>query len=159
MQTRTLAVVVPGRSEFDRVLSSMMLHHLDDDVKAVAAAEIHYALRPGGTLHIVDLGGPMTAHDGFMARRMLRSPHIVGSLGDARACALVTAPPISGDIVLRNIAGCQTLSRRSSTDQAPHSTMELGARPKPGNAIGHEWLCVRACTPSSAVGQIAGNTP
>jgi ubiquinone/menaquinone biosynthesis C-methylase UbiE len=69
--------------EFDRVLSSMMLHHLDDDTKAGAAAEIHRVLRPGGTLHIVDIGGPMTAHDGFMARRMLRSPHIVGSLGDA----------------------------------------------------------------------------
>ena len=37
--------------------------------------------------------------------------------------------------------------------------MELGARPKPGNAIGHEWLCVPACSPSSAVGQIAGKTP
>jgi SAM-dependent methyltransferase len=61
----------------------MMLHHLDDEVKAGAAAEIHRVLRPGGTLHIVDVGGPMTAHDGIMARRMLRSPHIVGSLGDA----------------------------------------------------------------------------
>ena len=69
--------------EFDRVLSSMMLHHLDDDVKVAAAAEMHRVLRPGGTLHIVDIGGPMTAHDGFMARRMLRSPHIAGSLGDA----------------------------------------------------------------------------
>jgi ubiquinone/menaquinone biosynthesis C-methylase UbiE len=69
--------------EFDRVLSSMMLHHLDDDVKAGAVAEIHRVLRPGGTLHIVDIGGPMTASDGLMARRMLRSPHIVGSLGDA----------------------------------------------------------------------------
>jgi ubiquinone/menaquinone biosynthesis C-methylase UbiE len=69
--------------EFDRVLSSMMLHHLDDDVKAAAAVEIHRVLRPGGILHIVDIGGPMTARDGFMARRMLRSPHIVGSLGDA----------------------------------------------------------------------------
>jgi len=69
--------------EFDRVLSSMMLHHLDDDVQAGAAAEIHRVLRPGGTLHIVYVGGPMTAHDGFAARRMLRSPHISGSLGDA----------------------------------------------------------------------------
>jgi ubiquinone/menaquinone biosynthesis C-methylase UbiE len=69
--------------QFDRALSSMMLHHLDDDVKAGAAAEIHRVLRPGGTLHILDVGGPMSAHDGFMARRMLRSPHIAGNLGDA----------------------------------------------------------------------------
>ncbi len=72
-----------GEGEFDRVLSSMMLHHLDDDVKAGAAAEIHRVLRPGGTLHIVDIGGNMTAHDGFMARRMLHNPHAAGNLGDA----------------------------------------------------------------------------
>jgi ubiquinone/menaquinone biosynthesis C-methylase UbiE len=69
--------------EFDRVLSSMMLHHLDDDVKAAAAAEIHRVLRPGGVLHIVDIGGPVTASDDLMARRMLPSPHIAGNLGDA----------------------------------------------------------------------------
>jgi ubiquinone/menaquinone biosynthesis C-methylase UbiE len=61
----------------------MMLHHLDDDLKAAAAVEMYRVLRPGGVLHIVDMGGPMTASDGFMARRMLRNPHIVGSLGDA----------------------------------------------------------------------------
>ncbi len=69
--------------EFDRVLSSMMLHHLADEVKAATAAEIHRVLRPGGQLHILDIGGPMTASDGVMARRMLRNPHIVGNLGDA----------------------------------------------------------------------------
>jgi ubiquinone/menaquinone biosynthesis C-methylase UbiE len=68
---------------FDRVLSSMMLHHLDDDVKAAAAAEMFRVLRPGGVAHIVDMGGPMTAQDGYAARRMLRNPHIAGSLGDA----------------------------------------------------------------------------
>jgi len=52
-------------------------------VKAATAAEIHRVLRPGGTLHIVDIGGPMTANDGLVARRMLRNPHIAGSLGDA----------------------------------------------------------------------------
>jgi ubiquinone/menaquinone biosynthesis C-methylase UbiE len=69
--------------EFDRVLSSMMLHHLDDDVKAGAAAEIHRVLRPGGTLHIVDIGGHTTAHDGLAARWMKDSPHAAGNRGDA----------------------------------------------------------------------------
>jgi ubiquinone/menaquinone biosynthesis C-methylase UbiE len=76
--------------EFDRVLSSMMLHHLDYDMKAGAAAEIHRVLRPGGVLHIVDIGGPVTASDGLMARRMLRSPHAAGNLGDTIPRLLTT---------------------------------------------------------------------
>jgi ubiquinone/menaquinone biosynthesis C-methylase UbiE len=72
-----------GDGEFDRALSSMMLHHLDDDVKAAAAAELHRVLRPGGTLHIVDIGGQMAANDGLVARFMMRNPHAAGNLGDA----------------------------------------------------------------------------
>ena len=68
---------------FDRVLSSMMLHHLDDATKAATAAEVFRVLRPGGRLHVLDVGGHMTAGDGFAARRMLRSIHAAGNLGDA----------------------------------------------------------------------------
>ncbi|ORV14761.1 class I SAM-dependent methyltransferase [Mycobacterium celatum] len=70
-------------AEFDRVLSSMMLHHLPDDAKAAAAAEVFRVLRPGGRLHLVDIGGDMTARDGLAARRMLRNRHMAGNLGDA----------------------------------------------------------------------------
>lgn len=69
--------------EFDRVLSSMMLHHLDGDTKVAAAAEIARVLRPGGRLHLVDVGGDMTRQDGLAARYMLRSHHVSGNLGDA----------------------------------------------------------------------------
>jgi ubiquinone/menaquinone biosynthesis C-methylase UbiE len=69
--------------EFDRVLSSMMLHHLDSDAKPAAAAEIFRVLRPGGRLHLVDLGGNMTADDGLAARLVRHSPHAAGNLGDA----------------------------------------------------------------------------
>jgi ubiquinone/menaquinone biosynthesis C-methylase UbiE len=68
---------------FDRVLSSMMLHHLDSDAKTAAAAEIFRVLRPGGRLHLVDMGGNMTAHDGLAARLVMRSHHAADNLGDA----------------------------------------------------------------------------
>jgi ubiquinone/menaquinone biosynthesis C-methylase UbiE len=69
--------------EFDRVLSSMMLHHLDDDAKTAAAAEVFRVLRVGGRLHLVDIGGDMTAGDGLAARLVMRSHHAAGNLGDA----------------------------------------------------------------------------
>jgi ubiquinone/menaquinone biosynthesis C-methylase UbiE len=89
---RAYAQALPfADGEFDRVLSSMMLHHLDDDVKAGAAAEIHRVLRPRGTLHIVDIGGPMTVHHGLAARWMKDNPHAAGNLGDAIPRLLTTA--------------------------------------------------------------------
>jgi ubiquinone/menaquinone biosynthesis C-methylase UbiE len=69
--------------EFDRVLSSMMLHHVDSDAKTTAAKEIFRVLRPGGRLHLVDIGGDMTTDHGLLARLIRRNPHAAGNLGDA----------------------------------------------------------------------------
>lgn len=69
--------------EFDRVLSSMMLHHIADDARNAAAKEIFRVLRPGGRLHLVDIGGDVSADDGLVPRLIRRSPHAAGNLGDA----------------------------------------------------------------------------
>ncbi|OBI12388.1 SAM-dependent methyltransferase [Mycobacterium sp. E2497] len=69
--------------EFDRVLSSMMLHHIADDAKNAAAAEVFRVLRPGGRLHLVDIGGDMTDDHGLLARRIRRNHHAAANLGDA----------------------------------------------------------------------------
>jgi len=47
---------------FDRVLSSLMLHHLTTPNKQRALAEAWRALRPAGELHVLDFGRP---HDAF----------------------------------------------------------------------------------------------
>ncbi|MEV5652309.1 class I SAM-dependent methyltransferase [Nocardia sp. NPDC052254] len=69
--------------EFDRVLSSMMWHHLPADIKDAAAQEVRRVLRPGGTLYLVDVGGRVAADEGRNARRALHNPHLTGNLGNA----------------------------------------------------------------------------
>ena len=49
----------PDRS-FDRVLSSLVLHHLKRPDRHAAFDEVWRVLRPGGEFHIVDFGPPRT---------------------------------------------------------------------------------------------------
>jgi ubiquinone/menaquinone biosynthesis C-methylase UbiE len=49
----------PDRS-FDRVLTTLVLHHLDTPTKRQALAAVRRLLRPGGQLHIADFGRPHT---------------------------------------------------------------------------------------------------
>lgn len=69
--------------EFDRVLSSMMLHHVGGEAKAEVAAEIFRVLRPGGRLHLVDIAGDAHVHRGLLARLAKRNPHFSDNIGDA----------------------------------------------------------------------------
>jgi ubiquinone/menaquinone biosynthesis C-methylase UbiE len=49
----------PNQS-FDRVLSSIMIHHLKTPEKEATAHEVFRVLKPGGELHIIDFGRPVT---------------------------------------------------------------------------------------------------
>jgi ubiquinone/menaquinone biosynthesis C-methylase UbiE len=45
-------------ASFDRVLTSLMLHHLTTPQKRAALAAVRGVLRPGGELHVADWGKP-----------------------------------------------------------------------------------------------------
>ena len=61
---------------FDRILSAMMLHHLETDDKRAALRTARRALAPRGSIHLVDFGGRAEPSDGFMARRLARSARL-----------------------------------------------------------------------------------
>ncbi len=45
---------------FDRVVSSLMIHHLTTDNKTLAFKEVYRVLRNGGEFHLADFGAPTT---------------------------------------------------------------------------------------------------
>lgn len=49
-------------ASFDRVLSSIMIHHLKTPEKERTAREIYRVLKPGGQLHVIDFGKPSTIY-------------------------------------------------------------------------------------------------
>lgn len=100
---------------FDVVLSSLMLHHLLEDVRAQAFAEIQRVLRPGGRLLAVDFEPPRS--------RMARtdSAGADGTHGGLR-CADVSAAD----------AGRRLRRRRERTDALPLAHRRPRPRARPG---------------------------
>lgn len=67
-------------ASFDRVLSSLVLHHLSDDDQLRCLREVRRVLRPGGELHVVDFGGGEAAHRGILARLLHRDEIVLDKL-------------------------------------------------------------------------------
>jgi ubiquinone/menaquinone biosynthesis C-methylase UbiE len=58
-------------ASFDRVLSSFMFHHLQRAEKEHTLDEVQRVMKPGGSLHLLDFGGPASARH----HRSLHSHH------------------------------------------------------------------------------------
>ncbi len=57
---------------FDRVLSSLMFHHLAEELRMASLLQVLRVLRPGGSLHLMDFGGD-SQHLHGLARLARRS--------------------------------------------------------------------------------------
>jgi ubiquinone/menaquinone biosynthesis C-methylase UbiE len=75
------ALPYPERS-FDRVLSAFVLHHLPAEDKEPTLREVRRVLRPEGSLHLLDFGGPVTAREGWLSRRLHASHRLRDNFGD-----------------------------------------------------------------------------
>lgn len=53
-----LATSLPYPAFFERVVTSLVIHHLTSGDKRLAFKEIHRVLKPQGELHILDFGAP-----------------------------------------------------------------------------------------------------
>jgi ubiquinone/menaquinone biosynthesis C-methylase UbiE len=71
-----LATALPyADARFDRVLSSLVFHHLEEADKRRAAAEILRVLAPGGAFLLVDFGAPVTRIERACAHLLRHGGH------------------------------------------------------------------------------------
>ena len=73
---------------FDRVLSSLMFHHLEAGQRVASLREALRVLRPGGSLHLMDFGGD--SHHLHGLARVARRSHTLKDNWDDRIPALMS---------------------------------------------------------------------
>ena len=62
-------------SSFDRVLSSLMFHHLEDETREKTLREVLRVLKPGGSFHLLDFTGSHGSHDSGLHSHLARLFH------------------------------------------------------------------------------------
>jgi len=74
----------------DRVLSSFMLHHLEEQERLEALREVRRVLRPGGQLHVVDVDGTPSGRSSADGKAH-RHPRVAASLPENVLAAMAEA--------------------------------------------------------------------
>jgi ubiquinone/menaquinone biosynthesis C-methylase UbiE len=79
--TCAAATEVPfPNSSYDRVVTSLVLHHLPTKSKQKALAEIYRILRPSGQLYVVDFGSPHSPYARSIAPLMRQLEEVADNL-------------------------------------------------------------------------------
>ena len=94
-------------AHFDRIVTSLVLHHLTGDEKRAVLRAMHAALRPGGELHIVDFGPPHTT-----LMRVLG--HLTGHAAGGERAADNLAGRLPALLAEAGFADVQTCGQRST---------------------------------------------
>lgn len=85
-------------ASFDRVLSSIMIHHLKTPEKIRAAREVYRVLKPGGQLHIIDFGKPVTWYGKILGPLLHRFEEANDNI-DGKLPEIFGAPGLKTEIV------------------------------------------------------------
>lgn len=88
-------------ASFDVVLSTLFFHHLPDDAKRRAAAEVVRVLRPGGRLVVGDLGRPQ---DPLMRLAVLGTVQLLDGFTTTALNVRGGLPGVLADAGLRDVA-------------------------------------------------------